>query len=96
MAYAEAHLADLIAAASRGEIVEIDAPIASVQLYASPKTDTNGAAVSTYPLERGSRAHLAGAWEGLLVLPTDEEWATMDEEIARDMLDGPLFPAEHE
>ena len=35
--YAEAHLADLISAASRGEIVEIDAADACAQIYASPK-----------------------------------------------------------
>ncbi len=66
--YAETHLADLISAASRGEIVEIDAPDACAQIYASPKP----AAANLEPsseVDRSSRSHLWRAWERLVTLP---------------------------
>ena len=33
-----------------------------------------------------ARARLWGAWEGKMVLPTDEEWRAMDKEIENDTL----------
>jgi len=86
--YAETHLADLISAASRGEIVEIDAPDAYAQVYASPKP-----AAAKGP---GGRAHLLGAWEGLVPVMSDEEWKALDKEIEAEMVDGPLFPPGYE
>jgi prevent-host-death family protein len=40
------------------------------------------------------RRELWGGWEGKIVLPTDAEWAAMDKEIADEMVNGPIFPAE--
>jgi antitoxin (DNA-binding transcriptional repressor) of toxin-antitoxin stability system len=63
--YAETHLADLISAASGGEIVEIDSADACAQIVASPKPDASGSVVDTVA-RLTSRAHLAGAREGLV------------------------------
>jgi antitoxin (DNA-binding transcriptional repressor) of toxin-antitoxin stability system len=90
--YAETHLADLIALAARGEIVEIETAHAHAQVFASPKPDSAGSAV---PTERPkSRAHLAGAWEGLVPVMSDEEWKALDKEIEDEMVNGPIFPPE--
>jgi antitoxin (DNA-binding transcriptional repressor) of toxin-antitoxin stability system len=80
--YAETHLADLISAASRGEIVEIEAPDACAQVYASPKP----AAV------KGPR--ILGAGRGEIVVPSEEEWRAADKELERLMNDRPVFPDE--
>ncbi len=82
--YAETHLADLIAAASRGEIVEIDTPVACAQIYASPKP-----AVTKMPARR-----ILGAGRGEMRVPSDEEWRAMDKQLERLMNDSPLFPDE--
>jgi antitoxin (DNA-binding transcriptional repressor) of toxin-antitoxin stability system len=80
--YAETHLADLISAASRGEIVEIDAADACAQIYASPK-----------PVEAKvpGRRNL-GAARGKFAMPSEEEWRAADKELERLMNDGPIFP----
>jgi antitoxin (DNA-binding transcriptional repressor) of toxin-antitoxin stability system len=62
--YAETHLADLIAAASRGEIVEIDTPVACAQIYASPKPDSAKAL--------GSR--VLGTGRGEMIVPPLDDW----------------------
>ena len=82
--YAETDLADLIAAASRGEIVEIDAPDACAQVFASPKPavatgDGQGAPLETsqfteepkwrYP--EISRAEMFGCAKGKILLADD-------------------------
>jgi len=82
--YAEVHLADLIAAASRGEIVEIDTPVACAQIYASPK-----------PVGiKAVGARILGAGRGEIIVPTEEEWRAADKELERLMNDGPIFPVE--
>jgi antitoxin (DNA-binding transcriptional repressor) of toxin-antitoxin stability system len=78
--YAETHLADLISAASRGEIVEIDAADACAQIYASPKPAA----------AKGPR--ILGAGRGEIIVPTEEEWRAADKELERLMNDGPIFP----
>ncbi|QMV18324.1 hypothetical protein GOB94_06200 [Granulicella sp. 5B5] len=94
--YAETHLSDLIAAASRGEIVEIETPDACAHIYASPKPNASGSVVeSTSEGKPTSRAHLAGAWEGLVPVISDEEWKALDKEIEDEMVNGPIFPPEH-
>jgi antitoxin (DNA-binding transcriptional repressor) of toxin-antitoxin stability system len=94
--YAETHLADLIAAAARGEIVEIETPHASAQVYASPKPDASGSVDDANgEAKPASRAHLMGAWEGLVPVMSDEEWKALDKEIENEMVNGPIFPPEH-
>jgi antitoxin (DNA-binding transcriptional repressor) of toxin-antitoxin stability system len=83
--YAENNLADLIAAASRGEIVEIDTPLACAQIYASPKP-----LAAKIP---GSR-RILGAARGKFSMPSEEEWRAADKELERLMNDGPIFPDE--
>ncbi len=81
--HAKTHLSKLIAAAESGEEVVIarnGKPAVKLILAAPPV--------------RKPRKHLLGAWEGRVALPTDEEWAAMDREIEKDMLDGPIFPPE--
>ena len=62
--YAEAHLADLISAASRGEIVEIDAEDACAQVFASPKPDA----------AKASGPRVLGAGRGEILMPPPEDW----------------------
>ncbi len=93
--YAEAHLADLIAAASRGELIEIDTPDACAQIYASPKLNASGSVADSVQEKPASRAHLAGAWEGLVPVMSDEAWKALDKEIEGEMVNGPIFPPEH-
>jgi antitoxin (DNA-binding transcriptional repressor) of toxin-antitoxin stability system len=62
--YAEAHLADLISAASRGEIVEIDAPDACAQVFASPKPD----------VLKASGPRVPGAGRGEILMPPPDDW----------------------
>ncbi len=83
--YAEVHLADLIAAASRGEIVEIDTPVACAQIYASPKP--------TSAKTLGGR-RILGAARGEIAMPSEEEWRAADKELERLMNDGSVFPDE--
>ncbi len=86
--YAQEHLADLISAADRGEEVEITRPDEPVlRLVTSPETDARRV---------GNRRSLLGCGEGLITLPTDEGWAAMDKEIEDEMLNGPIFPDEHQ
>ena len=40
---------------------------------------------------QGVRA-IVGCMKGELRIPSDEDWRRMDDEIAREMIDGPLFP----
>ncbi len=81
--HAKTHLSKLIAAAESGEEVII-------ARNGKPAVKL----ILATPIVRKSRKHLLGAWEGRAVLPTDEEWAAMDREIEKDMLDGPIFPPE--
>jgi antitoxin (DNA-binding transcriptional repressor) of toxin-antitoxin stability system len=62
--YAETHLADLISAASRGEIVEIDTPGACAQIYASPKPDA----------AKDSGPRVLGAARGMFAMPPLDDW----------------------
>lgn len=78
--YAEAHLTDLISAASRGETVQIEGPEHTAQIltFRTPKP------------EIGHR--ILGAGRGEMRVPSDEEWQAMDKELERLMNDSPLFP----
>jgi antitoxin (DNA-binding transcriptional repressor) of toxin-antitoxin stability system len=83
--YAEEHLADLLSAAHRGESIEIAVPDRSpIKLVVS--ADDRPA--------RRPRRELLGAWEGLMILPSDEEWAVMDRDIEEEMLDGAVSSRE--
>jgi antitoxin (DNA-binding transcriptional repressor) of toxin-antitoxin stability system len=85
--FAEDHLADLVSAADSGEQVEISRPgKRSLKLVVS-----NAASPGTHPVTREGK-RILGAGRGELRVPSEEEWKKMDEEIAREMNDGPLFP----
>lgn len=77
--HAKTHLSRLIAAAESAEevIMARDGKPAVKLVPAQPKQ---------------SRKDLFGAWEGLVSLPTPEEWQAMDNEIADQMLNATLFP----
>ncbi len=81
--HAKTHLSKLIAAVESGEEVIIarnGKP--AVKLVAV-------AGAVTKP-----RRELWGAGEGLITLPTDEEWKAMDKEIEDEMVNGSIFPSE--
>jgi antitoxin (DNA-binding transcriptional repressor) of toxin-antitoxin stability system len=91
--YAQEHFADLLNAASSGEEVEI-ALAGKPALLLAPRLAPRLAGRKGTPSGR-PRAELLGAGEGLVTLPTDEEWRAMDKEIENEMLNGPIFPPEH-
>jgi antitoxin (DNA-binding transcriptional repressor) of toxin-antitoxin stability system len=76
--YAESHLADLILAASNGEEIEIELPEKPALLLVSKRASSAAA-------KQFSRKDLFGKWEGLVALPTDEEWAAADRELEVEM-----------
>jgi len=103
--YAETHLADLISAASRGEVVEIDAPDACAQVYASPKhaeTAANGSNAPSEPILPAqetkwrfpeiSRAEMFGCARGKIVLGKDWDSPETNAEIADLFENSVLFP----
>jgi antitoxin (DNA-binding transcriptional repressor) of toxin-antitoxin stability system len=84
--YAQEHFADIVSAANRGEDVEIaQADKPALKLFLLPSHEQPGITVQ-------KPKRVLGAWEGLVVLPTDEEWQAMDKEIEDEMLNGPFFP----
>jgi antitoxin (DNA-binding transcriptional repressor) of toxin-antitoxin stability system len=83
--YAEEHLADLVSAADRGEEVEITRP---------EKPALKLVVTTTTAAAKRSGKRVLGAGRGELRVPSEEEWRKMDEEMARIMNDGPLFPPE--
>ncbi len=78
--YAETHLANLIAAASRGETVHIEGPEYMAQIVAYPKPK----------LVEGRR--ILGAGRAHFAMPPMEDWEAADKELERLMNDSPLFP----
>ena len=87
--YAQEHFPDLLAAADSGEPVEIARPDKPTLLLV-PQPTPRASTPSGRP-----RRELFGAGEGLVRVPTDEEWRAMDKELEDEMLNGPIFPPEH-
>jgi hypothetical protein len=87
--YAQEHFDDILNAASSGEEVEIALPDKPA-LFLARRIATFKGTPSARP-----RAELLGAGEGLITLPTHEEWRAMDKEIEDEMLNGRIFPPEH-
>ena len=105
--YAQEHFPDLVDAAYSGEPVEIAVPDKPA-LFLAPRPEQSEGTQLKRPFAdllgvwEGQtaqsfrpRAELLGAGEGLIQLPTDEEWRAMDKEIEEEMLNGPIFPPEH-
>jgi antitoxin (DNA-binding transcriptional repressor) of toxin-antitoxin stability system len=98
--YAETHFAELASSAARGEEVEVALPDGpTLKLVVSnpvpaPARITGKRILGGWRGDGIGRKRLLGAGEGLITLPTDEEWAAMDKEIEDLMLNGPLFPDE--
>jgi antitoxin (DNA-binding transcriptional repressor) of toxin-antitoxin stability system len=96
--YAETHFAELASSAARGEEVEVALPDGpTLKLVVSNSAPAAKAGERAPFARRGGRIgrkHLLGAGEGLIALPTDEEWAAMDKEIEDLMLNSPLLPEE--
>ena len=84
--YAETHFSQLVSAAYRGEEVRIAIPDKP-----GLRLVVEEAAEVVRPV---GRKHLFGAGEGLITLPSDEEWRAMDKEIEDEMVNGPIFPPE--
>lgn len=84
--YAQEHFADILDAADNGEEVEI-ARADKPTLFLAPRPVEMKQTRPQRP-----RAELFGAGEGLITLPTDEEWRAMDKEIEDEMLNGSIFP----
>lgn len=79
---AKTQLSKLIARAEAGEEIVIarnGVPIVRLE------------AVAANVVTRKKRS-LFGAMRGEFVLPSDDEWRGMDEEIAREMLESSIFP----
>lgn len=85
--YAETHFSQLISAAYSGEEVRIASPDKpGLRLVVEERVEEVARPVR--------RRDLFGAWEGKIVLPTDEEWQAMDKEIEDEMVNGLIFPLE--
>jgi hypothetical protein len=81
--YAEEHFADIAHTAMRGEDVDIAMPEqASLRLTLIHSNVT---------VPDSSKVRPLGRLRGLMELPTDEEWATMDKEIEDLMVNSPLI-----
>jgi len=83
--YAEEHLSDLVAAADKGEVVEItrsQMPALTLTASIRPKA----------VLKDGRR--VLGAGRGEMRVPNEDEWRAMDAELEDLMNNSPLFPVE--
>ena len=84
--YAQEHFADILTAIDTGEEVELTRPgQPSVRLLLVEP-------LSEFKPATGKR--ILGAGRGEMRIPSEEEWAAMDKEIAHQMNEGPLFPPE--
>lgn len=83
--YAEEHFAELAKAVDEGQIVEISRP-------EKPALKLVMSNVLAPQKRTGKR--ILGAGRGELRIPSDEEWAAVDKELERDMLDSPLVSGE--
>ena len=84
--YAQEHFADILTAIDTGEEVELTRPgQPSVRLLLVKP-------VPEFKPATGKR--ILGAGRGEMRIPSEEEWAAMDKEIAHQMNEGPLFPPE--
>ena len=76
--YAATHFDDIVSAASSGEEVEIAVPnkpsLKLVVAHSPVLADSTGRRISG-----GGRRHLFGAGEGLVTVPTPEQWDALDE-----------------
>jgi antitoxin (DNA-binding transcriptional repressor) of toxin-antitoxin stability system len=83
--YATEHLDELASAADNGEDVEIARPEKpALKLVVSanvPRSETKG-------------RRILGALRGQIVVPSEEEWRKMDEELADHVTNGSIFPSE--
>jgi len=79
--YAETHFADLVAAADKGEPIEIS----------RPDKPTLRLIVSAQPPAKRIGRRVLGAGRGEMRVPSEDEWAAMDNELKRQMNDAPLM-----
>jgi antitoxin (DNA-binding transcriptional repressor) of toxin-antitoxin stability system len=85
--YAQEHFADILTAIDTGEEVELTRTgQPSVRLLLVKP-------LSEFKPTTGKR--ILGAGRGEMRIPSEEEWAAMDKEIADQMNEGHLFPPEH-
>ncbi len=89
--FAQEHFDDILNAAASGEVVEIALPDKPALFLAPHPSEPF---VPNTPSGR-PRRELLYAGEGVIPLPTDEEWKAMDKELEAEMLKGPIFPPEH-
>jgi antitoxin (DNA-binding transcriptional repressor) of toxin-antitoxin stability system len=80
--YAVEHFSDLLGTAMRGEDVEIATPEQAFVRMTLIRSVPATARPKTRPL---------GRLKGLIELPSDEEWAAMDQEIEDLMVHAPLI-----
>jgi len=85
--YAAEHLAELASAARRGEEVEIAQPDEPTLRLVVSKS-------ATFTPKPGRRT--LGAGRGEMMVPSEAEWQSMDEELERLINDSPLYPTEEE
>jgi len=83
--YATEHLDELALAADNGEEVEI----------ARPEKPALKLIVSTVaPRPLGSGRRVLGALRGQMLVPSEQEWRKMDDELADLMTNSSIFPSE--
>ena len=88
--YAETTVADLLSAADNGEEVIIARPgKPALRLVADTVSEPATVPTTEAPSERKPR--ILGALRGQMRVPSEEEWAEMDRQIAAEMNDRPLF-----
>ena len=80
--FAFSHFEDISAAIDRGEDVEIERPGKSGLHLVLRPTETS---------VPNSGRRVLGALAGQMRVPTEQEWAEMDQEIQRQMVDEPLM-----
>jgi antitoxin (DNA-binding transcriptional repressor) of toxin-antitoxin stability system len=81
--YAEEHFADILHAADNGEEVEIARPDRPA-LFLAPRP-------ASVPFKR-TTPRILGEGVGEMVVPSWDEWKTMDHELEREVNDHPLIP----
>ena len=88
--YAETTVADLLSAADNGEEVIIARPgKPALRLVADTASSPASSSTPEAPKERKPR--ILGAGRGEMRVPSEDEWAEMDRQIAAEMNDRPLF-----
>ena len=83
--YAAEHFEELASVADSGEEVKIARPeMPALTLTVDPPA----------PCRKSGSRRILGALRGQIVVPSEEEWRKVEEELTDVMTNGPIFPPE--